>query len=49
MKEMVSFELGKETEKDVFRLVTLVTLLSQKTSFSRGLCSYNSNTFLAER
>ena len=33
MKEMVSFELGKETEKDVFRLVTLVTLvtlLSQK-------------------
>ena len=29
MKEMISFELGKETEKDV--------------------CSYNSNTFLAER
>ena len=47
MKEMLSFELGKETEKDVFRLVTLVT--RQKTSFSRGLCSYNSNTFLAER
>ena len=48
MKEMVSFENGKETEKDVFRLVTLVT--RRKTSFSRVFCqSYNRNTFLAER
>ena len=47
MKEMVSFELGKETEIDVFRLVTLVT--RRKTFFSRVFCSYNRNTFLAER
>ena len=37
IREMVSFELGKEIEKDVFRLVTSVAcLLSFNTNRFRG-------------